>query len=110
MVYLKVNKFLLDSIICEHKIFIEEGLLLKLFCSKIHMKVGRINDENKKILFSFIALSFGIFLFVIFVHYQFMYSLPIQFAKFEEYPFTGIILRLAEITSIKLNDDKRCLC
>ncbi|HGW6233483.1 TPA: hypothetical protein ACNHTJ_002988 [Enterococcus faecalis] len=89
--------------------------------------------KRKKILFSFIALIFGTFLFAVFVHYQSMYSLPIQFIKFEEYPFIGnyiplylywgsiigmliilliilgIFLRPVEITSVKLNDDKGIL-
>ena len=73
------------------------------------------------------------FLFAVFVHYQFMYSLPIYFIKFEEYPFIGnyiqlylywgsvigmvfillfilgIVLSPAEVTSVKLNDDKGIL-
>ena len=89
--------------------------------------------KRKKILFSFIALIFGTFLFAVFVHYQSMYSLHIQFIKFEEYPFIGnyiplylywgsiigmliilliilgIFLRPVEITSVKLNDDKGIL-
>ncbi|MEY8699335.1 alkaline shock response membrane anchor protein AmaP [Enterococcus faecalis] len=89
--------------------------------------------KGKKFLFSFIALIFGTFLFAVFVHYQFVYSLPIQFIKFEEYPFIGnyiplylywgsiigmvfillvilgIVLSPAEITSVKLNDDNGIL-
>lgn len=119
------------SITCKHKIFIGERLLLKLYCGKSHMKVGGESmTKGKKILFSFISLVFGTFLFAVFVHYQFMYSLPIYFIKFEEYPFIGnyiqlylywgsvigmvfillfilgIVLSPAEVTSVKLNDDK----
>ena len=113
--------------------------MLKLYCGKSHMKVGRIDDEREKILFSFISLVLEL-LFAVFVHYQFMYSLPIYFIKFEEYPFIGnyiqlylywgsvigmvfillfilgIVLSPAEVTSVKLNDDKgileikKCYC
>ena len=66
------------SITCKHKIFIGERLLLKLYCGKSHMKVGRIDDEREKILFSFISLVFGTFylqyLFIISscIHYLFI--------------------------------------
>ena len=83
-----------------------------------------------KVLFSFIALVLGTFLFTVFVHYQFVYSLNIRFIKPEEYPLIGnympfyfywgsvigmailalvilwIILRPTEVTSIKLSEDK----
>ena len=42
-----------------------------------------------KVLFSFIALVLGTFLFTVFVHYQFVYSLNIRFIKPEEYPLIG---------------------
>ena len=50
------------SITCKHKIFIGERLLLKLYCGKSHMKVGRIDDEREKILFSFISLVLELFI------------------------------------------------
>lgn len=83
-----------------------------------------------KVLFSFIALVLGTFLFTVFVHYQFVYSLNIRFIKPEEYSLIGnympfyfywgsvigmailalvilwIILRPTEVTSIKLSEDK----
>lgn len=86
--------------------------------------------RREKFLFSFIALIFGSFLFAVFVHYQFVYSSPIQLILPEEYPIIGtyiplyfywgsvigmaiiilailgIIFSPTEITSIKLNDDK----
>jgi len=59
------------------------------------MKVGGESmTKGKKILFSFISLVFGTFLFAVFVHYQFMYSLPIYFIKFEEYPFIENYIQL----------------
>lgn len=86
--------------------------------------------RGEKVLFSFIALVLGTFLFTVFVRYQFVYSLNIQFIKPEEYPLIGdylpfyfywgsvtgmailalvilwIILRPTEVTSIKLSEDK----
>lgn len=86
--------------------------------------------RGEKVLFSFIALVLGTFLFTVFVHYQFVYSLNIRFIKPEEYPLIGeympfyfywgsvtgmailalvilwIILRPTEVMSIKLSEDK----
>lgn len=86
--------------------------------------------KGKKILFSFIAFIFGTFLFTIFVHYQFVYSLSVHFIRPEDYPLIGrylpfylywgsvigmiavaltifvTILSPTEVTSIKLNEDK----
>lgn len=94
------------------------------------MKVGGSMTRGGKVLFSFIALVLGTFLFTVFVHYQFVYSLNIRFIKPEEYPLIGnympfyfywgsvigmailalvilwIILRPTEVTSIKLSEDK----
>ncbi|MCF7547103.1 alkaline shock response membrane anchor protein AmaP [Enterococcus faecium] len=104
--------------------------MVELYCDKFHMKVGGSMTRGGKVLFSFIALVLGTFLFTVFVHYQFVYSLNIRFIKPEEYPLIGnympfyfywgsvigmailalvilwIILRPTEVTSIKLSEDK----
>lgn len=81
-------------------------------------------------LFTFIALIFGTFLFAVFVHYQFIYPLNVYFIKPEDYPILGsyipfylywgsligmvmlvlaiigIVFKPTEVTSIKLSEGK----
>lgn len=86
--------------------------------------------RGKKVLFSLIALIFATFLFVVFVHYQFVYPLNVYLIKPEDYPIIGsylpfylywgsligmvvialaiigIIFKPTEVTSIKLSEGK----
>ncbi|NSN12593.1 alkaline shock response membrane anchor protein AmaP [Enterococcus faecalis] len=86
--------------------------------------------RGKKVLFSLSALIFATFLFVVLVHYQFVYPLNVYFIKPEDYPIIGsylpfylywgsligmvvialaiigIIFKPTEVTSIKLSEGK----